>query len=75
MRQEMLARLNTLEKAIIKLEIRVDELLHEVEVAPDETSTSTMRALARGHRLQVLEMQSQFAVLKQKYAGRYRCGA
>lgn len=67
MRLEMLAYLDTLDKGIIALEVVVNELIQAAEVSPDEAAADIMLTIARGHRVRILEMQGQFAALKQDY--------
>jgi hypothetical protein len=71
MRLEMLTYLNTLHRGIITLEAVVNELIHAAGVSVDGDAADIMLTLARGHRVKILEMQGQFAALKQLYSERY----
>lgn len=71
MRLEMLELLNMLHKGIITLEVLTNALVQEAGAAPDEAAADIMRTLARSHRVKILEMQAQFAALKQVYSERY----
>jgi flagellar motility protein MotE (MotC chaperone) len=71
MRLELLAYLDTVHKGIVTLEVLADELIRAVEEAPDEDAADIMRSLARSDRVKILELEGQFAALKQDYSERY----
>jgi len=70
MRLEMLNYLNTLDRGIVALEVVAAELVRAASVTPDEAA-DIMLPLARRHRVRILEMQGQFAALKEIYSERY----
>lgn len=71
MRLEMLSYLNTLHGGIIALEVVADELVRASGMVSDEAAADIMLTVARGHRVKILEMQGQFAALKEVYSERY----
>jgi hypothetical protein len=70
MRLEMLSHLNRLQSGMVSLEVMAHELVRAAEVSPADAA-DILLAVARGHRVKILEMQGQFAALKKVYSERY----